>query len=118
MATFLHNVDAYRSTSVLLGESGLALALDRDRLSGLRSVLTPAAAMGDVLLSRLPGGRSVRADDPAELTPGRLGWTGRGARTGFPDPFPPDLDAALTKTFTMYPLGVDGQQRAQRTTIE
>jgi trans enoyl reductase len=54
MATFAHNVDAYKSTSVLLGESGLALALDRDRLSELRGVLTPAAAMGDALLARLP----------------------------------------------------------------
>lgn len=55
MATFAHNVDAYSSTAVLLGESGLALALDRDQLSELRGVLTPAAAMGDALLARLPG---------------------------------------------------------------
>ncbi|MGH3676129.1 MAG: saccharopine dehydrogenase family protein [Mycobacterium sp.] len=45
---------AYKATSVLLGESGLALALDRDRLSDLRGVLTPAAAMGDALLARFP----------------------------------------------------------------
>jgi short subunit dehydrogenase-like uncharacterized protein len=44
----------YKATSVLLGESGLALALDRDRLSDLRGVLTPAAAMGDALLTRFP----------------------------------------------------------------
>lgn len=44
----------YKATAVLLGESGLALALDRDRLSDLRGVLTPAAAMGDALLTRLP----------------------------------------------------------------
>jgi short subunit dehydrogenase-like uncharacterized protein len=44
----------YKATSVLLGESGLALALDRTRLSDLRGVLTPAAAMGEVLLTRLP----------------------------------------------------------------
>ena len=42
----------YKATSVLLGESGLALALDRDRLSDLRGVITPAAAMGDALLAR------------------------------------------------------------------
>jgi short subunit dehydrogenase-like uncharacterized protein len=46
---------SYTATSVLLGESGLALALDRDRLSDLRGVLTPAAAMGDAVLARLPG---------------------------------------------------------------
>lgn len=45
----------YKATSVLLGESGLALALDRDQLSDLRGVLTPAAAMGDALLARFPG---------------------------------------------------------------
>jgi short subunit dehydrogenase-like uncharacterized protein len=39
---------------VLLGESGLALALERDTLSDLRGVLTPASAMGDALLTRLP----------------------------------------------------------------
>jgi short subunit dehydrogenase-like uncharacterized protein len=44
----------YKATAVLLGESGLALALDRDTLSELRGVLTPAAAMGDALLARLP----------------------------------------------------------------
>ena len=45
---------AYKSTSVLLGESGLALALDRDRLSEHFGVLTPAVAMGDALLARFP----------------------------------------------------------------
>ena len=44
----------YKATSVLLGESGLALALDRDRLSDLRGVLTPAAAMADALMARFP----------------------------------------------------------------
>ena len=44
----------YKATSVLLGESGLALALDRDKLSNLHGVLTPAAAMGDALLARFP----------------------------------------------------------------
>jgi short subunit dehydrogenase-like uncharacterized protein len=44
----------YKATSVLLGESALALARDRVKLSDLRGVLTPAAAMGDALLGRLP----------------------------------------------------------------
>jgi short subunit dehydrogenase-like uncharacterized protein len=44
----------YKATSVLLGESGLALALDRDALSDLHGVLTPASAMGDALLARFP----------------------------------------------------------------
>ena len=44
----------YKATSVLLGECGLALATDRDELSELRGVLTPAAAMGNALLARFP----------------------------------------------------------------
>lgn len=44
----------YQATSVLLGECALALALDRDALPDQFGVLTPAAAMGDVLLARLP----------------------------------------------------------------
>ena len=54
MATFAQKGDCYKATSVLLGESSLALALDRDRPTELRGVLTPAAAMGDALLERLP----------------------------------------------------------------
>jgi short subunit dehydrogenase-like uncharacterized protein len=44
----------YKATAVLLGESGLTLAKDRDALSDLHGVLTPAAAMGDALLARFP----------------------------------------------------------------
>ncbi len=44
----------YKATSVMLGECGLALAKDRDKLSDLHGVLTPAAAMGDALLARFP----------------------------------------------------------------
>ena len=44
----------YKATSVMLGECGLALALDRNKLTDLHGVLTPAAAMGDVLLARFP----------------------------------------------------------------
>jgi short subunit dehydrogenase-like uncharacterized protein len=44
----------YAATSVLLGESALALVLDRGKVADRRGVLTPVAAMGDVLLQRLP----------------------------------------------------------------
>jgi len=54
LGTFAQQCDAYDASAVLLGESGLALAFDRDRLTELRGVLTPAAAMGDALLARLP----------------------------------------------------------------
>jgi short subunit dehydrogenase-like uncharacterized protein len=53
----------YKATSVLLGECGIALAADRDKLSDLRGVLTPAAAMGDALLARFPAaGVSLRTE--------------------------------------------------------
>lgn len=44
----------YKATAAMLGECGLALALDRDELPELYGVLTPAAAMGDALLVRFP----------------------------------------------------------------
>jgi short subunit dehydrogenase-like uncharacterized protein len=43
----------YAATSVMLGESALCLALDRDRLPGRAGVLTPATAMGVTLAERL-----------------------------------------------------------------
>src|SRR6266700_839617 len=43
----------YAATSVMLGESALCLALDRDRLPGPAGVLTPATAMGAALTERL-----------------------------------------------------------------
>jgi len=56
----------YKATAAMLGECGLALALDRDALPELYGVLTPAAAMGDALLARFPGaGISL---DSARLT--------------------------------------------------
>ena len=48
---------------MLLGECGFALAADREKLSDLRGVLTPAAAMGDALLARFPAaGVSLRTE--------------------------------------------------------
>jgi short subunit dehydrogenase-like uncharacterized protein len=44
----------YAATAVMLGESALALALDRDaRPAGEGGVLTPATALGDALVARL-----------------------------------------------------------------
>jgi short subunit dehydrogenase-like uncharacterized protein len=43
----------YAATAVMLGESALALALDGDRLPPRAGSLTPATAMGDVLVERL-----------------------------------------------------------------
>ena len=57
----------YKATAVLLGESALALALDRDRLSDLHGVLTPAAAMGDALLARLPAAGVTLETEPLAL---------------------------------------------------
>lgn len=43
----------YNGTAIMLGESALSLALDGDRLPQRSGVLTPATAMGDVLVERL-----------------------------------------------------------------
>ncbi|MFC9789260.1 saccharopine dehydrogenase family protein [Rhodococcus sp. NPDC127528] len=43
----------YAATAVMLGESALALALDRDQLPDAAGVLTPATAIGDRLADRL-----------------------------------------------------------------
>jgi short subunit dehydrogenase-like uncharacterized protein len=40
---------------MMMGESALCLALDRDRLPDRFGVLTPATAMGDALVGRLRG---------------------------------------------------------------
>jgi short subunit dehydrogenase-like uncharacterized protein len=43
----------YAATAVMLGESALALAFDGDRLPDVAGSLTPATALGDVLVERL-----------------------------------------------------------------
>jgi short subunit dehydrogenase-like uncharacterized protein len=53
----------YAATSVMLGESALCLAADRDRLPVRAGVLTPATAMGDALAARLrSAGQMVTAE--------------------------------------------------------
>jgi len=48
-----HGDPGYQATSVLLGESALCLALGHERLPKRAGVLTPATAMGTVLVERL-----------------------------------------------------------------
>jgi short subunit dehydrogenase-like uncharacterized protein len=43
----------YKATAVMFGESALSLALDEDRLPARAGVLTPASALGTVLVERL-----------------------------------------------------------------
>ena len=43
----------YQATAVMIGESALALVLDRDRLPDRAGVLTPASGIGAVLADRL-----------------------------------------------------------------
>lgn len=53
----------YKATAVMLGESGLALALDGDRLPQRSGVLTPATAVGEVLVERLrAAGMTISVD--------------------------------------------------------
>ena len=48
-----HGDPGYAATSVMFAQSGLCLALDAEKLSDRFGVLTPATAMGTVLLNRL-----------------------------------------------------------------
>jgi len=58
----------YAATSVMLGESALCLALDRDRLPGRAGVLTPATAMGATLAERLKAaGQTLTAQRITQL---------------------------------------------------
>ena len=53
----------YKATAMMLGESALTLALDRDKLPDRNGVLTPASAMGDALTERLrAAGMTIEAD--------------------------------------------------------
>jgi short subunit dehydrogenase-like uncharacterized protein len=57
-ARYLGTIEAqgdpgYAATSVMLGETALCLALDRDQLPDRAGVLTPATAMGAALATRL-----------------------------------------------------------------
>ena len=45
----------YAATAVMAGETALALALDGDRLPAAKGSLTPATALGNVLIQRLRG---------------------------------------------------------------
>jgi short subunit dehydrogenase-like uncharacterized protein len=57
----------YKATAVMLGEASLALALDQDQLPDRAGVLTPATAMGDVLVSRLRrAGHTYEVSDRSE----------------------------------------------------
>ena len=51
----------YAATSVMLGESALCLAIDRDRLPDRAGVLTPATAMGGALAERLRSAGQILA---------------------------------------------------------
>jgi short subunit dehydrogenase-like uncharacterized protein len=60
----------YAATSVMLGESALCLALDRDRLPDRAGVLTPATAMGATLTKRLQSaGHTLTAQRITQLPP-------------------------------------------------
>jgi short subunit dehydrogenase-like uncharacterized protein len=72
-ARYLGTIEAqgdpgYAATSVMLGESALCLALDRDHLPDRAGVLTPATAMGAALTARLrSAGHTLAA---RQITPG------------------------------------------------
>jgi short subunit dehydrogenase-like uncharacterized protein len=53
MRVAAHGDPGYAATAVMLGESALCLALDRERLPARAGVLTPATALGAPLADRL-----------------------------------------------------------------
>lgn len=59
----------YAATAVMLGESALCLALDRDRLPGRAGVLTPATAMGATLAERLRSAGHTLTAEPDRRRP-------------------------------------------------
>jgi short subunit dehydrogenase-like uncharacterized protein len=62
-----HGDPGYAATAVMLGESALCLALDRDRLPERAGVLTPATAMGEALTGRLiKAGHTLTAERIAQ----------------------------------------------------
>jgi short subunit dehydrogenase-like uncharacterized protein len=50
-----HRDPGYGGTALMLGEAGLCLALETDKLPARAGVLTPATAMGSALVERLRG---------------------------------------------------------------
>src|SRR6202011_5963414 len=76
----------YAATSVMLGESALCLALDRERLPDRAGVLTPATAMGTALAERLrSAGHTLMAEQITQLPRGSARRSHRRAeppRTG------------------------------------
>jgi short subunit dehydrogenase-like uncharacterized protein len=56
----------YKATAVLLAQSALALATEREAISDLHGVLTPAASIGDVLLQRLPAAGVTLQTEPLD----------------------------------------------------
>ena len=71
----------YAATSVMLGETALCLALDRDQLPGRAGVLTPATAMGAALTARLRSAGHTLATRQIIQLPGKLPRPGRSAFT-------------------------------------
>jgi short subunit dehydrogenase-like uncharacterized protein len=62
----------YAATSVMLGETALCLALDKDQLPDRAGVLTPATAMGAALATRLRSAGHTLATRQITPLPGRL----------------------------------------------
>jgi len=72
----------YAATSVMLGETALCLALDRDHLPDRAGVLTPATAMGAALTARLRSAGHTLATRQIIQLPGKLsrpGWSAPAA---------------------------------------
>ena len=66
-----HGDPGYAATSVMLGETALCLALDKDQLPDRAGVLTPATAMGGALAARLRSAGQTLATRQITELPGQ-----------------------------------------------
>jgi short subunit dehydrogenase-like uncharacterized protein len=83
-----HGDPGYAATSVMLGETGLCLALDKDHLPDHAGVLTPATAMGAALATRLRSAGHTLTTRQITPLPGNLPRPGSSAFCGR-EPHPP-----------------------------
>jgi short subunit dehydrogenase-like uncharacterized protein len=83
-----HGDPGYAATSVMLGETGLCLALDKDHLPDRAGVLTPATAMGAALATRLRSAGHTLTTRQITPLPGKLPRPGSPAFCGR-EPHPP-----------------------------
>ncbi len=104
----------YAATSVMLGETGLCLALDTGQLPDRAGVLTPATAMGAALATRLRAAGHTLATQHITPLPGNLPRTGRPANAGRAA----RIDAGTAHEINKAPTGTSCDRAPTRATVK